>query len=285
MANGTYQVRKDDPKILQEFLAAKLGISRRAAKSEIDARRIWVGQKCVWMARHELHTGDEVRASGAGVVAPARSSRRSAAKAHCRILWQDEDFLVCDKPSGMLSSDDAASVEALLRVQESIPSLEAVHRLDRDTTGCMLLAKNHRALEAAIEVFKTRGVSKTYHAIAAGRFPYRHMTIDAPIEGKRALSRVALESATPDASFLRVKIETGRTNQIRRHLASVRHPILGDRVFGLKRAADTRLMDVPRQMLHASSLSLAHPLSPRKEIKVHSPLPADFRKTLKAFGL
>ena len=88
-----------------------------------------------------------------------------------------------------------------------------------------------------------------------------------------------------DASFLRVRIDTGRTNQIRRHLASVRFPVVGDRVFGLRRARDPRLMQVPRQMLHASTLSLPDPFSPHKEIKAHSPLPADFRATLRLFGM
>ena len=87
------------------------------------------------------------------------------------------------------------------------------------------------------------------------------------------------------ACFLRVRIETGRTNQIRRHLASVRCPVVGDRVFGLKRARDPRLMQVPRQMLHASTLSLPNPLDPHAEISVHSLLPADFRAALGLFGM
>ena len=93
------------------------------------------------------------------------------------------------------------------------------------------------------------------------------------------------EATGPDASFLRVRIETGRTNQVRRHLASIRHPIVGDRVFGLKDARDPRLMQVPRQMLHAATLSLPDPLDPHAEISVHSPLPADFRRALRLFGM
>ena len=99
------------------------------------------------------------------------------------------------------------------------------------------------------------------------------------------MKKVTREGAGADASFLRIRIETGRTNQIRKHLASVRAPIVGDRVFGLKSARDPRLMRVPRQMLHASTLTLPDPLSPHDEISVHSPLPADFRATLKLFGM
>ncbi|MDY3229133.1 MAG: RluA family pseudouridine synthase [Kiritimatiellia bacterium] len=292
-------VNKLDPKILQDFLAQKFALSRRAAKAAIDGRNVWVNRKCVWIARYALQTGDLVeiptvvvkgaqrqgatadRAGGA----TARPSAAPAARRHVRVLWSDANYLVCDKPAGLVSCDDPKSAEAILRVQENVPTLEAVHRLDRDTTGCLLFAKSHAAFLAAVEVFKTHKVSKIYHAIVVGRFPYAHQIIDAPLDGQPAVSRVAREGASADASFLRVRIETGRTNQIRRHLASVRFPIVGDRVFGLKRARDARLLQVPRQMLHASTLTLPNPLDLRAEIKAHAPLPADFRATLRLFGM
>ena len=271
------KVNATDPKVLQDFLAAKLELSRRGAKDIIDQRRAWVNKKCVWMARYQLKTGDVVETSKAIPKAPV--------KFHVRVLWSNDNYLVCDKPAGVVSCDDPKSVETLLRTQENIPTLEAVHRLDRDTTGCLMFAKNHAAKEAAIEIFKTHKVSKVYHAVAAGKFPYAHQIIDAPLDNQPAVSRVTRESAGEDASFLRVRIETGRTNQIRRHLASVRAPVVGDRVFGLKNARDPRLMQVPRQMLHASTLELPDPLDVKTQIKVHSPLPADFRATLKLFGM
>jgi len=271
------RVEAKDPKVLQDYLATKLQLSRRGAKDLIDQRRVWVNRKCIWIARFALKTGDTVEASK-GIPKPP-------VKFHVRVLWSNDNYLVCDKPAGIVSCDDPKSVEALLRTQESIPTLEAVHRLDRDTTGCLMFAKNHAAKAAAIEIFKTHKVKKTYHAISAGRFPYPHMKIDAELDGQPAVSRVALEAVSPEASFLRVAIETGRTNQIRRHLASVRAPILGDRVFGLKSARDPRMMQVPRQMLHASSLALPDPLELKNEIKAHSPLPADFRAALKLFGM
>ena len=160
-----------------------------------------------------------------------------------------------------------------------------MHRLDRDTTGCLLFAKNHAALEAAIDVFRTHKVSKVYHAVVAGFFKFAHQIIETPIDNRPAVSKVTREAASAEASFLRVRIETGRTNQIRKHLASVRYPIIGDRVFGLKNARDPRLMQVSRQMLHASTLELPDPLHPHEQIKVHAPLPADFRATLKLFGM
>ena len=296
-------VGKPDPKVLQDFLALKFALSRRTAKAMIDGRSVWVNRKCVWIARFALRTGDlveipsqvvkgavrqakalgretgDARRDGAGASSPAQAKR------HVRVLWSNDNYLVCDKPAGLVSCDDPKSVETILREQEKVPTLEAVHRLDRDTTGCLLFAKNHAALVAAVEVFKTHKVSKTYHAISAGSFKFAHQVIDTPLDGQPAVSKVTREAVSADASFLRIRIETGRTNQIRRHLASVRAPIIGDRVFGLKNVRDSRLMQVSRQMLHASTLTLPDPLTPHAEISVHSPLPADFRSALRLFGM
>ena len=129
---------------------------------------------------------------------------------------------------------------------------------------------NVTQMKVFLKVYETRSMSEAA----------RQLYMDQP-----AVSRVTREAAGADASFLRVRIETGRTNQIRKHLASVRHPIVGDRVFGLKSARDPRLMQVPRQMLHASTLTLPHPLVPHAEIKAHAPLPADFRACLRLFGM
>lgn len=284
-------VNKPDPKVLQDFLALKFSLSRRTAKAMIDGRSVWVNRKCVWIARFALRTGDLVEipsqvVKGARKQSGGEDARRETKDVrHVRVLWSNESYLVCDKPAGVVSCDDPKSVETILREQEKIPTLEAVHRLDRDTTGCLMFAKNHAAFLAAVEVFKTHKVSKVYHAVATGSFKYAHQVIDSPIDGQPAVSKVTREGAGADASFLRIRIETGRTNQIRKHLASVRAPIVGDRVFGLKSARDPRLMRVPRQMLHASTLTLPDPLSPHDEISVHSPLPADFRATLKLFGM
>ena len=290
-------VNKADAKVLQDFLAQKFALSRRAAKAMIDGRSVWVNRTCVWIARYALKTGDLVEVptavvKGAQKQGGATTARTvadgapsAAARRHVRVLWSDDNYLVCDKPAGLVSCDDPKSAETILREQEKIPTLEAVHRLDRDTTGCLLFAKSHAAFLAAVELFKTHKVSKTYHAIVVGRFAYAHQTIDTPLDGEPAVSRVTREGASDDASFLRVRIETGRTNQIRRHLASIRFPIVGDRVFGLKRARDMRLLQVPRQMLHASTLKLPNPLDRHAEIRAHAPLPADFRAALRLFGM
>ena len=291
-------VNKPDPKVLQDFLALKFALSRRTAKAMIDGRSVWVNRACVWIARFALKTGDLVEVPSNVVKGALRqgeksevthqvssTKRQALGTRHVRVLWSNDNYLVCDKPAGLVSCDDPKSVETILREQEKIPTLEAVHRLDRDTTGCLMFAKSHAAYLAAVEVFKTHKVSKIYHAIAAGSFKFAHQIVDTPLDGQSAVSRVTREAVSADASFLRVRIETGRTNQIRRHLASIRFPVIGDRVFGLKTARDPRLMQVPRQMLHASTLTLPDPLQPHAEISVHAPLPADFRAVLKLFGM
>ena len=300
-------VGKPDPKVLQDFLALKFALSRRTAKARIDGRSVWVNRKCVWIARFALRTGDLVEipsqvvkgAMRQGVEIRCRCTKDGENSTvdlhlrptprqlvrHIRVLWSNENYLICDKPAGLVSCDDPKSVETILREQEKVPTLEAVHRLDRDTTGCLLFAKNHAALMAAVEVFKTHKVSKVYHAISAGSFKFAYQIVDTPLDGQPAVSKVTREAVSADASFLRIRIETGRTNQIRRHLASIRYPIIGDRVFGLKNVRDPRLMQVPRQMLHASTLTLPDPLAPHAEIKAHSPLPADFRAALRLFGM
>ena len=296
--------RPDSGKSLLDYLATRLGLSRRAAKAIIDGRSVWVNRRCVWIAHHALKTGDLVEVpkginglkgsnglkgfngvKGSGVKGSNGLKGPNETKAHIRVLVELKDFVVADKPAGLLSNGGAGSVEAILREQLSEPNLQAVHRLDRDTSGCLLFARSYAAYLAAVEVFKTHRVRKEYRAIVVGKFPYVHQRIDAPLDGQPAVSHVLREVAGPDASFLKVRIDTGRTNQIRRHLASVRFPIVGDRTFGLKHARDPRLMAVPRQMLHAAALELPDPVVKGGTIKAHSPLPADFRATLKLFGM
>ena len=282
--------RPDSGKPLIDYLAARFGLSRRAAKAIIDGRSVWVNRRCVWIAHHALKTGDVVEVpkglgglKGSNGVKGPKGPHET--KAHVRVLVELKDFVVADKPAGLLSNGGPGSVEAILREQLGEPNLQAVHRLDRDTSGCLLFARSYAAYLAAVEVFKTHRVRKEYRAIVAGKFPYVHQRIDAPLDGQPAVSHVLREVAGPDASFLKVRIDTGRTNQIRRHLASVRFPIVGDRTFGLKHARDPRLMAVPRQMLHAAALELPDPVVKGGTIKAHSPLPADFRATLKLFGM
>jgi len=265
---------------LQVFISLKRSISKRAAKNLLDNRVVWVNRKCVWMSHHTLHQGDTVEI--ATTQQPKVTVAEAAAK--IRVLIEDDYYLVADKPSGVLSVGEN-SAEEILRLQAQLPALKAVHRLDRDTTGCLLCAKTAVAFDAAVSVFKTRHVSKIYQVIVFGRYDRSASTVDQDLDGERAVSHIQREMVAKDASFLKVKIETGRTHQIRRHLAAIRHPVLGDREHGLKFARDPRLLTIPRQMLHASGLEMPHPMLSGKTLKAHSPLPADFRRCLKLFDM
>ena len=266
---------------LQEYLAETLGISKRAAKQQIDARAVWVNDRCVWMAHHALKRGDVVRI-------PRRAPSLTALSARPKklaVLFEDDDFLVVDKPAGIVSEGSDASVEALLRLQLADPRVQAVHRLDRDTTGCLLFAKGPAAMEAAVRVFREHRIRKTYRAIVHERWDASASTLDLAIEGERALTNVTCVRANARASYLVVRIETGRTHQIRRHLAMARHPVLGDRQYGPKEITDPDFQSVRRPMLHAAELLMEHPTHPERDLRVFSPIPQDFHTWLNRLRL
>lgn len=272
-----------DGKTLQEFLADRLRVSKRQAKAMLDARVVWVNRKLVWMAAHVLNAGDWVTFS----VEPGTGSKKEKvidANCHIRVLLRDDHYLFVDKPAGILTQG-AESLEEIIRKQEKNPDLSAVHRLDRETSGVLMMATNPDALNAAIAMFKTHRVGKIYHAIVMGRVDRHVSTLREAIEGERAITHFTRLKSNPDASFLKVRIETGRTHQIRLHMSSIRHPILGDRQYGVKETRDPRILAVSRQMLHATEIELPHPMILGQKLRAHSPLPADFRSTLKLFGL
>lgn len=267
--------RQEDGLTLQDFLAERLKISKNKAKDLIDGRAVFVNRQCIWMARHILRGGDTVEAQAAAAV--------PSAPRNIRVLSEHQDYIFVDKPCGMLTIGPG-SLEEQLRIQLGVPSLRCVHRLDRDTSGCLMVARHAEALNRAVLVFKTRRVKKVYDVLFAGRMKEPATTIDTPLRGEPGRTHIKRIQATDDATFARVRIETGRTHQIRLHLASIRHPVIGDRLHGLKASRDPRLLHVPRQMLHASELEMDDPMG-RGRLHAHSPLPADFRRCLQMFGL
>ncbi len=269
--------RGEDGETLQDFLAARLSVSRRAAKNLLDERNVWVNRRCIWMAHHLLRKGDTVEVPGR-----LKANQKEAVK--IRILSESGDYLVVDKPSGMTTTG-RESVEARLRQQTGCAELVAVHRLDKDTTGCLLCARTPEAFKAAVEIFKTRRVTKLYQAVVYGKFDRNSSLLNQDLDGERAVSQVRRLACSKDASFLKIRIETGRTHQIRRHLAAVRYPVVGDRQYGIKTLRDPRFQSVPRPMLHSCGIELENPQNSSASIKAHSPLPADFRRCLELFGM
>jgi 23S rRNA pseudouridine1911/1915/1917 synthase len=216
------------------------------------------------------------------------------------IIYQDGDIIVLDKPAGLTvhpapGHPSGTLVNALLAACPDLRGIAGtlrpgiVHRLDKDTSGLMVVAKNDRAQRALQRQLKDRDVRKTYLALVRGVPAPREGTIAAPIgrhpknrkkmavvaDGREATTRyrVREEIAGGQYSLLEVEPVTGRTHQIRVHLAAVGHPVVGDATYGRPSAA------VGRQFLHAHKLAFAMPLG-RRTVEFESPLPADLREAL-----
>ena len=181
-----------------------------------------------------------------------------------------------------LSGPDSA--ESRLQEHFKNPALQAVHRLDRDTSGCFLIAKSAAACTAMVKVFQERAVAKTYLAIVRGRVPPTLRMIRTPIEGQEAITHIRLMRAVREASLLQIELETGRTHQIRRHLAGTGHPLVGDKQYETRAVENETIRRVRRQMLHASKLSFKHPKT-GELIEAAAALPIDFRTTKRALKI
>lgn len=304
---------------LLQFLAGRLAISRRKAKEIIDQRRVFVSGKRIWMARHTLKAGDSITGllgleqaaaeqpikvlykdkdylvidKPAGIEANGKNSVEQLLNRH------SGDELSCDKATGSTGGATASGRAAAERDALALPrhwrgtrtfngdfenQLIACHRLDKDTSGCLIFASNPAAKERIIPLFATGKIIKTYQAIIAGRLAEKSVTIARPLEGQRAVTHVEVISSVPAATHVRIKLETGRTHQIRKHLAAIGHPVLGDRQYGGNRALSPVERSIPRQMLHASEIAFVNPIS-GKSIRCRAELPEDFKDCLKRFNL
>jgi 23S rRNA pseudouridine1911/1915/1917 synthase len=272
----TYKVRRADDQIqLIDFVAVRLSISKRAAKAILDQRNIAVNGQRVWMARHTLEPGDEVKV----LVPPDKSKQHKKIE----ILYRDNDYVIVNKPSGLLAIGKG-SLEFILQKQLKKPLLQAVHRLDRDTSGALIYTFSQEAMDRMIECFRAKEITKVYHAIVHDRMERGTQRITKPLGGQSAVSNVRVLDTGRNASHVSVNIETGRTHQIRIHLASVRHPVLGDRKYAGGVRLENSLAEVPRQMLHAYELRFTHPVT-EERIQAQAPLPLDFKECLRTFKL
>jgi 23S rRNA pseudouridine1911/1915/1917 synthase len=212
------------------------------------------------------------------------------------IAWSDEHLLVVDKAPGVVvhpgrghGSDTLAQLLAPLLAGGEPERAGIVHRLDRGTSGLMVVARSeeaHRRLQAQLAA---RRITREYLALVEGAPPARSGTIEAPIgrhgrvrtrmaiggaAAREARTHFTLERALPRLALLRLRLETGRTHQIRVHLQAIGHPVCGDPEYGTP-----GMLGLERQFLHAARLAFEHPLS-GEQIDVVSPLPADLRGAL-----
>lgn len=258
---------------IQAFLAARLNLSRNRAKALLDQRGTFVNGRRVWMAHHVLAAGARVEVA----------AERAAAPPAPRVLYEDQELVVIAKPAGLVAAGSSSAETALKSAGQPL-ALRAAHRLDRDTSGCLLLAKTPAVFDALVAAFRDGRVLKLYHALAAGCVTPAAGTIRTPVDGLPAVSHYRVLDACAAASHLLVRIETGRTHQIRKHLAGIHHPVLGDTSYGGGRAVAANLRAVPRQMLHAAAIEFDHPVAHRR-LRVEAPLPDDFRRWLRQLKL
>ncbi len=224
------------------------------------------------------------------------------------VLHEDRDLVVVNKAAGMVVHPGAGHasgtlVNALLHRVKDLAGVGGelrpgiVHRLDKDTTGCLVVAKNEQTLVALQKAFKTRAVEKTYLALVHGhtklegrietlygRHPVNRQKFTGKVkEGKPAITAYRTRERFEDASLLEVDLLTGRTHQIRVHLAESGHPLLCDALYGSGRKAKGKVAEAQealgRQALHAWRLAFTHPRT-GKALKLEAPLPEDFKAAL-----
>lgn len=265
------------------------------------------GGRC--QAPSRLKPGDIVR------LPPLRIARREdisvpiglvRTKLEQAILFEDEDFLVIDKPAGMAvhggSGISHGVIEALRALRPQAKCLELVHRLDRETSGCLLIAKKRSALRDLHALFRDEhAVRKVYLALLIGAWTRRQGRIDAPLkknmlqsgervvkiarDGKPAVTQFHRLRKFSQATLVEAHLLTGRTHQIRVHAQSMGHPIAGDERYGDAVANQAfRRLGLKRLFLHAAELGFTHPRT-GKPFLVRSPLPAELQAHIDSLPL
>ncbi|WP_419841473.1 RluA family pseudouridine synthase [Candidatus Poriferisodalis sp.] len=280
------------------------GRSRSETADMVAQGRVLIDGEQVTTRSVRLSAGSTVE------VTPQRSATSAAERRHeavpFEVLHADADVVVVNKPAGVVTHPGSGHASGTLAdaLVERFPDMAdagqpgrpgIVHRLDRGTSGALVCARNRAAYDALVEQLSQRLVVRIYAALASGRPPAETGTIDAPIgrdqthrmrmavtsDGRWARThyRVAEMFTHPvEASLLRCRLETGRTHQIRVHLAAVGLPLLGDLAYGVPDP-----VGIGRPLLHACRLSFRHPTS-GADVDIEAPMPADFDRALTAFG-
>jgi 23S rRNA pseudouridine955/2504/2580 synthase len=289
---------------LDNFLLGQLkGVPRSHVYRLIRSGQVRVNSGRV-TAGHRLQAGDRVRV-------PPVASRPAAAPTATpdsldwlaeRVIFEDARILVIDKPAGLAvhggSSISLGCIEALRLLRPETKDLELAHRLDRGTSGCLLLAKRRSVLRVLHELLREGLVEKRYLALLQGRWPEATTEVDVPLVTRRVggEARVKVDASGKEAqssfrlldrfgktaSLVEVSIATGRTHQIRVHAAHSGHPVAGDERYG-DRDFNTYLQSfgLQRMFLHAHSLAFTWPDSD-EEFSASAPLPEDLRAVLTA---
>ncbi len=252
-----------------------------------------------------LEPGDSVRVPPLRLSSPKSISDQAPAR-EFPLLFEDDSLMAIDKPAGVAvhggSGVSFGVIEQLRRARPSARLLELVHRLDRETSGVLLVAKKRSALKNLQDQFRERETGKTYLALVQGQWPSNRKVIDMPLEkfliakgesegerrvrvvakddpnGMRAITLVKVARLIGSCTLLEVTIKTGRTHQIRVHLASLGHPILGDDKYGdFEHNRQWQKLGLKRMFLHAWRLQFRHPVS-GENMRLMSELPPELQQ-------
>lgn len=278
---------------LDRWLASLPDVGSRAAAERLLSTGAVRVDGEVRAKSHKLAGGEEL-----AIEVPAPEAAEPAVPLpELTIAYADEHLFVVDKPTGVVvhpapghaggTLAQALAAAGATGGEDDRPGI--VHRIDRDTSGLLVVARSQEAYERLQRLVRRRAVTREYLALVAGRPRSRRGTIDAPIGRDRhdrlrhsldtdtpraAVTHFELEELLPRHALLRVKLETGRTHQIRVHLAAIDLPVAGDPTYGV--AGD---LGLDRQFLHAARLAFAHPIT-GEPVDVSSPLPADLAAAL-----
>jgi 23S rRNA pseudouridine1911/1915/1917 synthase len=304
---------------LDQFLVARLDVSRARVQQLISEEKVLVNQAPA-KASLKLRGGERIAVMGSAARPPLRAI---AEEIPLDIVYEDDDLAIINKPAGMMVHAGAGATEdqrnrgtlvnALLHHFATLSAVGGemrpgiVHRLDKETSGLIVVAKNDEAHRKLAAQFAQREVKKTYIALLHGSIKKDRGTISASISrdrvrrtrmttrgtgGRDAVSHYSvlqrLDTAFGKFTAVEVKIDTGRTHQIRVHMASLGHPVVGDALYGAPREIRARrgratdeggAISLARNFLHAAQLELAHPRT-GKRIALQSPLPAELQEFL-----
>jgi 23S rRNA pseudouridine1911/1915/1917 synthase len=266
--------------------------SRARVQRAVDAGQVLVDGRSRPKS-YRLEGGERVEAD----LAPPVTSLEPIA-GEPRVVWEDEHLLIVDKPAGVVvhpapGHRATTLVEALTEQAAGSWQPYVVHRLDRDTSGLMLIAKQESVRGRLRRLIEAREVEREYLALVKGRLAARRGTIDAPLgRDRRRRTRMSTQTAKPRPArthfeverlvdgytLVRARLETGRTHQIRAHFAATGNPVCGDPEYGGR-----GLLGLERQFLHSARLALPHPVAGSR-LEQTSPLPPDLEEALRRTG-
>jgi 23S rRNA pseudouridine1911/1915/1917 synthase len=292
---------------LDKFLCEKFpAASRGALQRLIEEGHVRVNGQTV-KPTHHPHAGEHIQVHWP----EAKPAEAQPEKIPLDILFEDKSLLVVNKPAGLVvhpaaGHEEHTLVNALLHhCKGSLSGIGGVarpgivHRLDKETSGCLVVAKNDETHIALAEQFSNREVKKIYHALVCGepardageiraaiaRHPThrKRMAVRDDSDGRAAHTSYRILERLYAATLMEAQIHTGRTHQIRVHFQFIGHPLVGDDTYGAKQNARVKELTnyaAPRVMLHAKNLSFIHPRT-KKPMNFEAPLPADFKQALK----